>query len=92
MNEHNNKKCSKCKETKTLENFTNGKACCQKCCEYKQQYREYHREELRQKAKEYYEKYREQKLEKHKEKVEGPICKTVVSTSAMLRHKNTQRH
>jgi len=34
MSENQDKKCSKCKKTQTLENFANGKALCKKCCEY----------------------------------------------------------
>ena len=92
MSENQDKNCSKCKNTQTLENFDNGKALCQKCCEYKQQYRENHREELRQKERERYEQYKGQKLEKQKEKVECPICKIDISRNKMLRHKRTQQH
>ena len=92
MIENQDKKCSKCKKTQTLEHFDNGKALCQKCYEYKQQYRENHREELRQKERERYEQYKGKKLEKQKEKVECPICKIDISRSKMSRHERTQRH
>ena len=92
MSENQDKKCSKCKKTQTLENFANGKALCKKCCEYKQHYRENHREELRQKERERYEQYKGQKLEKQKEKVECPICKIDISRNKMSRHTRTQRH
>ena len=95
MSEHQDKNCSKCKKTQTLENFANGKALCKTCCEYKQHYRVYrenHREELRQKEREGYEQYKGQKLEKQKEKVECPICKIDISRNKMLRHERTQRH
>ena len=92
MIENQDKKCSKCKKTQTLEHFDNGKALCQKCYEYKQQYRENHREELRQKERERYEQYKGKKLEKQKEKVECPICKIDISRNKMQRHERTQRH
>ena len=92
MSENQDKNCSKCKKTQTLENFANGKALCKKCCEYKQHCRENHREELRHKERERYEQYKGQTLEKQKEKVECPICKIDISRNNMLRHERAQRH
>ena len=75
MSENQDKKCSKCKKTQTLENFDNGKALCQKCYEYKQQYRENHREELRQKERERYEQYKGKNFRNRKKRLNVPFVR-----------------
>ena len=95
MTDNMEKKCSKCRQLKLMEEFDEGKARCKNCSEYKQQYRENHREELRLKAKELYEQNKKQilnLLNKHKEKVERPICKIEMGRNKMTRHERTKRH
>ena len=48
------KVCSKCKKSKTLDNYKPERQLCNQCLEEKALYREKHREQLREKAKEYY--------------------------------------
>ena len=92
MTDNMEKKCSKCRQLKLMEEFDEGKARCKNCSEYKQQYRENHREELRLKAKEMYEQNKKQIQNKHKERVEHPICKIEVGRNTMKRHERSKRH
>ena len=65
------KKCSKCKNLKPDNNFSEGRALCNKCIEYKRQYREQHREELRLAQKEYYARNKEEIQQRKKEYYEN---------------------
>ena len=66
-NQQEIKQCSRCKKSKDVSEFIEGRASCNKCLNYKQQYRETHRERERQQSKAYYETNREEILEVRKQ-------------------------
>ena len=101
------RQCSKCKKSKTLDNYRPDRQLCNQCLEEKARYRENHREELREKAKEYYqdnkdkkkeynERTRERRLEKKKEyrtrTIECPYCFKTINLNNKSSHDKTKKH
>ena len=101
------KQCSKCKKSKTLDNYRPDRKLCNQCLEEKARYRENHREELREKAKEYYQnhkdkakEYNERTKEERKEykkeyrtrTIECPYCLMTIRLNHKSDHDKTKRH
>ena len=90
------KQCSKCKKSKTLDNYRPDRKLCIQCLEEKARYRENHREELREKAKEYYQENKDKKKEYDKEfrklAIECPYCLKTIKLKDKSNHEKTKSH
>ena len=88
----NTKQCSKCKQYRGLNQFSEGRKNCNQCLSHRRKYRENHKEQISAYNKNYYEAKREDILEHYKDKIECFYCKCLVSKYKLKEHNNTIKH
>ena len=86
------KQCSKCKVFRPLHLIEETNKNCNICLEQRRRYRQKHKEEIKNQSKEYREKNKDELKTKQNEKAECPICKCMVRSYAMARHKQSMKH
>lgn len=63
----------------------------EKISEQSKQYREQNKEKIREKKKQYHQNNREKILERNKQKIECPICGSMITRTGMKRHQQTKK-
>ena len=88
--------CSKCKQSRPLDWFEDGKKLCNQCLNHQRAYRQRHREKISNYNKTYYQENKEQVLEKvkewHNKFTDCFYCKCPVSNHNMSVHIRTNKH
>ena len=91
--------CSKCHQTKYIDEFDEGKLCCKKCNEYRKAHREKHRDRYNEEQRKRYEEdeeYRNKKQEQNTKSrntiVTCDVCNKSMSRNYYYDHIKTKKH